>query len=191
MKILRNIFSQLHVYVLWLLLSTMFWGWIFASFVNDTSPEKKVTIYVDAPAVADTALDAALEPYLPKGLRMVRSHPFSYAVFDTAALMGADIYIVPASRAEEYRGSFLPLGDAFPSVPGERWEWDGRAFGLQVYDAGTGQGAGQTYITYALPDQAAEDYYLFIGEGSLHAAGLTGRGDNAALEICEAFLQLD
>ena len=53
MKILRNIFSQLHVYVLWLLLSTMFWGWIFASFVNDTSPEKKVTIYVDAPAVAD------------------------------------------------------------------------------------------------------------------------------------------
>ena len=41
MRVLRNIFSQLHEYVLWLLLSTVLWGWIFASFVTDTKAEKK------------------------------------------------------------------------------------------------------------------------------------------------------
>ena len=188
MRVLKNILSQLHVYVLWLLLSTVFWGWIFTSFVADTSPEKKITIYIDAPRVADTALDIALEEHLPRGIRMVRAHPFSYAVFDTDALLDADIFIVPASRAAEYIDSFAPLSGPFLEAAEARWERDGTVYGLRVYDAETGASAAGDYITYAAPGQEGEDFYLFIGSRSLHAASFNGSGDDAALETARAFL---
>ena len=99
MKILKNIFSQLHVYVLWLLLSTVLWGWIFSSFITDTKPEYKVVVYADAARCADRELSLRLEDPLPPGLRMVRVHPFSYAMFDRDALLKADLFVVPASDA--------------------------------------------------------------------------------------------
>ena len=175
---------------MWLLLSAVFWGWIFSSFVSDTAPEKKITIYIDAPQVADTALDVALEEHLPPGIRMVRAHPFSYAVFDTDALLGADIFIVPASHAAEYIDSFSPLRGVLLTDPEERWEHNGVAYGLRVYDADACLGSGEEYIDYAVPGQAPEDYYLFFGTGSLHAASLTGNGDDAAIEISRVFLSM-
>ena len=45
MQILRNIWSQLHRFVFWALLSTILWAWIF-TIITDTVPEKKVTLYV-------------------------------------------------------------------------------------------------------------------------------------------------
>ena len=190
MKVLKNILSQFHVYVLWLLLSTVFWGWIFTSFVTDTAPGKKITIYVDAPEVADTALDIALEEHLPQGIRMVRVHPFSYAVFDTDALLNADIFIVPASRAAEYTDSFAPLRGPILEAEAARWERDGAVYGLRVFDAQAGAGAAGEFITYAAPGQEGEDYYLFFGSRSLHTASLSGSGDDAAIEISRFFLSL-
>ena len=109
MRVLKNIFSQLHVYVLWLLLSAVFWGWIFSSFITDTRPEYKVVVYVDAARCADKELALRLEDPLPEGIRMVQVHPFSYAMFDEAGLRNADIFIVPASNAAEYADSFVSL----------------------------------------------------------------------------------
>ena len=114
MRALKNIFSQLHVYVLWILLSTVLWGWIFSSFVTDTKPEYKLVVYVDAVQCADRELAMALEERMPVGIQMVQVHPFSYAMFDTDALLKADLFIVPASEAEEYLSAFAPLGAPIP-----------------------------------------------------------------------------
>ena len=114
MRVAKNILSQLHTYVLWLLLSAVFWGWIFSAFITDTKPEKKVVVYVDA-ACEEKQLDLLLEDPMPRGLRMVRCHAFSYAVFDSNALLNADLFIVPASDVEEYLDVFTPMTAPLPS----------------------------------------------------------------------------
>ena len=185
MKTLKNILSQLHVYVLWLLLSTVFWGWIFSAFVTDAKPEKKVVVYVDAVQCADRQLAQRLEEGMPEGLRMVQVHPFSYAMFDQDALVKADLFIVPASEAGEYAGLFAPLKDFAPAGYGEPWRSEETAYGVMIRDR-AGHGAAAPYIGYA----AGEDYYLFFGAQSVHAAALNGSGDDAALTVARTLLEL-
>ena len=55
MRVLKNIGSQVYLYLLWLLASVFLWGWIF-TMITDTVPEKKVTIFVDAYALEGKAL---------------------------------------------------------------------------------------------------------------------------------------
>ena len=186
MRVLKNIFSQLHVYVLWVLLSTVFWSWIFLSFITDTKPEYKVVVYIDAAECADRELSLYLEEDMPEGLRMVQVHPFSYALFDRDALLKADLFLLPASSVEEYIGAFAPMSEAPPSPFGEPWRVDGAACGIKVYDAETGRGAAGTYIGYA----PGEDCYLFFGKRSLHAAAYTGSGDDAALAVARRLLDM-
>ncbi len=181
MRFFKNVLSQLHTYVLWALLSAVFWGWIFTAFVFDAPAEKKVVIYVDAPVTMERELDLRLEEALPDGIRMIRVHPFSYAVFDETALLDADLYIVPASHAAQFAPSFVswPEGDAEPAE-GLR--------GMTVYDAAAGEGTAAKYILYEIPGETPENYYLFVSADTLHAASLTGTGDDAALEAGRTLL---
>ena len=190
MRVLRNIFTQLHEYVLWLLLSAVLWGWIFSTFLTDTKPEKKVVLYVDAVQCDDTGLSEALEEHMPAGIRMIKVHPYSYALFDTAALENADLYIFPASRAEEYWESFAPLTGLGGEAGQLRWEKDGVPYGIRIYDAAKRRGGAMDYITYASSEGPPEDYYLFFGVNGLHAAALTGKGDEAALETGRTLLAM-
>ena len=176
MKVLKNIWSQVHLYLLWLLASALIWGLTF-SFLTDAPPEKKVTLFIDVESCRDAALRAELEKTLPEGIRMIQVHPFSYAMFNEQTLLDADLYIVPASSVEGYRESFLLSPDAQNLREG----------GVRVYEASSGAGAAEDYIDY----DPAEDYYLFFGVNSLHAAALSGRGDDAALAVADALLQLD
>ena len=164
MRVVKNIFSQLHTFVLWLLVSALFWGWIF-TFVTDTSPEKKVTVYCRVPAVEDTAMAAALERDMPEGLRMVKVHSFDYVMFGTDAFDRGDVFIIPASEDPDFVKDLLPL-------EGEQ--------GTEIYDAGTGEGAATAYIQYG-----DEDYYIYLGSGSVHLE------DGAALAVARAILALE
>ena len=145
MRVLKNIFSQLHSFVLWALASVLFWGWIF-TFVTDTSIEKKVTVYCYVPEIRDTELAAKLEEDMPEGLRMIKVHSFEYVMMGMDAMQQGDIFIIPASTVERYKELLNPeLGS------------------VRVYDAAAGEGAAQEYITYG-----DEDYYLFYGVESAH-----------------------
>lgn len=163
MRILRNILSQLHSFVLWLLASVMFWGWIF-TLVTDTVPEKKVTVYCHVPAVEDTVLAAELEKSMPEGLRMIQVHTFDYVMLDTASFDRGDIFIVPASEDPEFVKDLVPLEG------GE---------GTKVYDAAAGEGAATAYIQYE-----DEDYYMYLGAGSAHL------DDGAALAVAREILAM-
>ncbi len=184
----KRILSRLHEYILWLLLSAVLWGWIF-TMLTDTAPEKKITVFIDGPC-EDTALALELEKAMPEGIRMVRVHPFTYAMFDEKELTGADLYVVPAFRAMEYRDSFLSPSGADLSDLGTPWSGEeGGPAGVLIYDGSAGTGAAESYIGYEA-EAPGEDWVVFFGSRSLHAARFTGQGDDAALPVARALLSL-
>lgn len=164
MNMLKKIFSQWHTFVLWALASAIFWSWIF-TFVTETSPDKKVTVYCKAPEIQDTALAAALEEEMPEGLRMIKVHSFEYVMFGVEAFYQGDIFIVPESEIATYAEILAP-------VDGEQ--------GVKVYDAASGTGIATAYISYA-----NEDYYLFLGKDSPHLE------DGKALSVARRLLTME
>lgn len=145
MKMLKRILSQLHSFVLWLLVSALFWSWIF-TFVTDTSADQKVTVYLKVPEVQATELAIALEERMPEGLRMIRVYSFDYVMFGLDAFYQGDIFVVPESEIETYMDVLSPAEQP-----------------VKAYDAATGTGIALNYIRYA-----DEDYYLYLGSGSVH-----------------------
>ncbi len=116
---------------------------------------------------------------------MVKVHPIDYYVFSQDELEHADLYIVKGSRAEEYSALFLPLAEAgVPEEGAELRYLEGRACGLRIYCAETGEGALKSYIDYVRPGETGEDYYLFFGAGSAHLS------DGAARRLAERLLLL-
>ena len=164
MRILKNILSQLHSFTLWMLFSVIFWGWIF-TLVTDVSPAEKVTVYCHVPGIQDTALAAALEEKLPEGLRMIKVHSFDYVMFDVESIGLGDVFIIPASERETWSELLAPV--------------DG-VDGMKVHDAATGKGVAEAYIHYT-----DEDYYLFLGSGSVHLE------DGKALDVARQLLAME
>ena len=106
-------------------------------------------------------------------------------MFDSENLLGADLYIVPESEAEAYSGSFRSVeGAGFDPAGG--YVRDGELWGIKVWDAASRTGIATEYIRY--PD---EDCWLFINAKSVHAAALTGTGDDAALAVARALLTIN
>lgn len=171
---MKRTLSRFPVYVLWALAAFVLWSWVFG-FLTDTSPEKKLTLYISADEVQDVELAALLEDGgLPEGIRMVKVHPFSYAMFGETDLLSADLYIVRASEAMEWRDSFRPL----PAGIRGDLELEGGVSGVRVYDAQTGSGVYDGLIGY----DPAEDFCLFFGANSAH------KDDGAALWLARQIL---
>ena len=129
MRAVKNILSQLHTFVLWLLASAIFWGWIF-TFVTDTSVEKKITVYCEVPQMEDRLLAAALEEDMPEGLRMIKVHPFSYVMFDMESIGKGDIFIIPAADREELD----LLGDVQRDIAGHPEQYRVRLKTVEWYE---------------------------------------------------------
>ena len=184
MRTLKKIAFKLHIYVMWLLISAIFWAWIF-NLVTDTVPAKKVTLFAEVSGLEDKALAVELETELPEGVRMVKVHPFSYVMFQESTLLNADLYLVRESQAAGYMDSFRPLP---PGVEGSAYySRDGVRYGVLAYDAATDSGAARAYVQYLAEGEEPEDYYLFFGVNSVHA----GERDEAALAVARHFLGLE
>lgn len=184
MSVFRKFTSGLLIYLTFLVLSTIVWGWLF-SIVTDTTPEKKITVYFDC-EVRDTQLAAFLEEELPEGIRMVKVHSFSYAFFDVNALESGDIFIVAKSAAGNYRDSFAPL----EGIEGTVLSIEGVPSGVRIFDAKKGSGGADQYAAYVNEAGAPEDFYLFFGAKSIHYAKNENAVDNAALLVAKRLLEL-
>ena len=182
MRVLKSVWSQLHRFVLWALLSTILWAWIF-TLVTDTVPEKKVTLYVQTEGCRSVELTLKLEEEKPEGIKMIKVHPFSYAAFGNRELLTSDLYAVREADAEEMLPSFAPLdGEMLDTGGRELFIRDGVCYGVKL--AGPGEkGAAASYMGY----EPGESYYLFFNAESSHL----GSGDGAALRVAEALLKLD
>lgn len=190
MKFLRNIFSQLHTFVLWLLISVLLWAWVF-SFLTDTSREKKVMLFAHVGELHDRDLTLRLEAHKPEGIKMIKVHDFEYQMIDTSKTFG-DLYIVPQSELEQMLekdpGAVLEILD-----PGDHptYLFEGRPVGLLAYDAETncGLGAG-SYIFYPSPEFDGQNYYLCVSSDTLHYPGAEAAVDEAARAVITDLLTL-
>lgn len=183
MRVLRGIFSHLYLYILWFFFAFLFCGLLFSQ-LGDTDAAHKVTLFADVETMRDTALADVLEREKPEGIRMVKVHPFSYAMFDSDNLLGADLYIVPESRVEEYAGSFCPLPEGLFDGEGGYVREDA-LWGVKVWDAARGEGIAAEYIGYP-----PEDCWLFFNGASQHIRSIRGEGDDAAIEIARRLLTM-
>ena len=195
MKKVKQLWNLLPAMILWLMLSAFFWGWIF-TFLTDTEPENKLTLFVDAAVTDGTGLAVKLEEsLLSDTIRMVKVHPFSYAMLDGEQLRCSDAFIVRASHVEEYREWFAPLPSEFaacadPADASVLLLPDGAPCGLRVYEAATGEGIAAEYISYHDPALPDEDFYLIFGKASVHLTANGGGLDDEAVRLAEAFLSL-
>ena len=184
MSVLKNVLSQWYRYLLWALMSVFFWGWIFG-LLTDARPEKKLVLCVDRPEIAEEALSEELERRRPEGIKLVAAHSFDYYIFDTEELRLADLYIVGENEAEKYIESFLPLEETgLPTEGRALWTYEGRAYGLLVFDPAEGGGVAASYVRYVSEEEPPQRYYLFFGAESPH------REDGKTLRLAEVLLDL-
>jgi hypothetical protein len=162
----RRVVSLFPAFVLWAMIAVVFGGFVFNR-ITDTDPAYKIVIYAEC-AVSDGAeLAARLEDVLTAPVRMVKVHPFDYAMFGSEAIRNADLYIIPASHAAEYSEWVIPGG-------------------IPVYRPDGSAGIASGYFGY-YPD---EEYDLYYGRASLHTAGNEGARDNQAADVAEKLLEI-
>ncbi len=170
--------------ILWLVLGAVFWGWVFA-FLTDAPAAQKLTLFAEMEVADQDALALALEAGTGEGIRMVKVHPFSYAMLNGDALREADLYIVTASGAETYRDWFIPLPETLRDR-GEMVSPEGVPVGVRVWNAGTRTGIAADWLSYP----AEEDAFLCLGRTSLHVLGLEDAADDEAVDAALRFLAL-
>jgi len=175
--------------LMWLLLSAMVWGWIF-TFLTDTAPEKKISIFAYAPVPGAKEIALQLEQHMQGELEMVKVHPFTFAMMDGGQLETADLLILGASRAQEYQALFAALPDEI-SDAGELFSMGGVAYGVKIYDAALDRGPLRPHILYLDEETGRpEDFYLFFGANSLHTPGNPGAVDDQALHFARLLLEM-
>ncbi|MBQ8556380.1 MAG: hypothetical protein IJ438_10990 [Clostridia bacterium] len=186
-KTIKALFDLLPAMLMWLMLSVFIWGWIF-TFLTDAAPENKIVLYIDAPVSATKELALALEETGAEAIKLVKVHPFTHAMMDSAPLEQSDLYIVSASAVGTYADWFVPLPEALLDA-GEVFTLEGTPMGLRIYDHASGTGAASQHVAYTAEGKA-EDYYLFFGRQSLHVDTNEGAADNLAIDYARTLLTL-
>lgn len=162
----RKLSALIPVLIIWGILAVLFWSWIF-TFLTDTDPAHKITLFADVPVCHEKELAIELEQELPEGIRMVRVHPFTYAMFDGDAIRGADLYILKVADLEEYRDWLAPLPEQFRGQD-VIFGADGTPLGIPVFDPATGLAVAESYLAYMVPGEDPGPYCLAFGASSLH-----------------------
>ena len=169
-----------------LLVSAVFWSWVF-TFLTDTGRENKIVIYANMKDFDWKKLAISLEEQAPENNRFVQVHPFSYAMMSSSDLEQADLYIMTAAQAEEFSRFTAPLPAELPeeliSLPRDK-----TLRGLLLFDAETGSGTAVDYLNYAY--QPGENWYLFFGANSLHLPAGENKEDTAATETARILLTM-
>lgn len=187
MRTVNKVLSNLHRYILWLLISVIFWAWLF-TVLTDTVRAKKIVIYVNVPSVDEYALAEELENHMPEGIRMIKVRPAGYSGFDPSVLDETDIFILSASDIEANHERLSPVS-GFGSE--ELLYVDGNAYGICLFDSEKGVARASAYIDYIDPDGAAARYYICFNKDSVHTRDLNASKDNAAIDVAGSILNLN
>ena len=151
--------------VIWTLLAVILTGFVFTR-ITDTDPQHKITIYADCKVENAAELAEKLERKLDGAVRMVKVHPFTFALFGTEQLKSADLYIVPDSRKTEYA------------------EWLGEEEGRVMADPDTGMSVAENYFRYNETEPEPSVFRMYFGGKSVHLEdGLTSKAAELLMEI--------
>ena len=181
---MKGVFRNLHRYLLWAILSVVFWAWI-VSLITNAPAGKKVVLYVDLDAMDREGLSAALEQDLPQNIRYVEPLLFVDTMFEPAGVSKGDLFIVAEGQVEGVLRDLSPIDRA--AFPGRRfYESQGKAYGVLLYDEAAGVRIAARYLAY----EPGETYYLFFNAKSGHIAPWNDAGDDAALRVARTLLTL-
>ncbi len=166
--------------ILWLFLSALLWSFVF-NILTSAKPGERLSLFIDAKVPDPTAMAVELEKDRPAGIRMVKVHPFSYAMMDDGSLSQADLYIMREDKLEQYAVSLAPVPDVLR---------DGRE--LALLD-GTPVG-----IVIRFTDDETSDwidyepgrYVLAFGANGQHLPGNAGAVDDAAIRFADRVTEL-
>ncbi len=182
---LKSILRNWYRYVLWVIVSIVFWSWIAMLLTDTANPAKKVVLFADLPEVKGEALELVLEETKPEGVKFVKTHAFTYSMFNQQAVLNGDLYLVSDRYIDEFIDSFVPIDkSAFPDAA--FYEKDGVAYGVCVYDEAAGLITAGAYVTYL----EGERCYLFFNETSVHLGAWNDSPDDAAIAVAHDFLNL-
>ena len=147
------------------MLAVILTGFVFTR-ITDTDPAHKITIYADCRVERAAELAEKLEKELDGAVKMVKVHPFTFALFGTEQLKGADLYIVPDTRKAEYA------------------EWLGEEDGRVMADPAAGLSVAGDYFRYNETEPEPSVYRLYSGGKSVHMEdGLTEKTAELLLAI--------
>lgn len=181
---IKSIFRNWYRYILWALISAIFWMWIH-TLLFSAPVQKKVVLYADLPSIDDKGLSIVLEEDLPEGIKRVPTNCFEDLMFDQAAVLRGDLYLIPESDVDTYLASFAPIDrSAFPGA--SFYESDGEAYGILVNDESAGLKIASRYVYY-LP---GERCWLFFNRDSVHLGTGDRAKDDAAITVAQHFLNL-
>ncbi|MBR5110745.1 MAG: hypothetical protein IK099_11155 [Clostridia bacterium] len=185
---IKAFFSLIPALILWLMLSALVWGFVFTR-ITDTDPAHKLTLFIDTQVADATALAVRLEEHVGGNIRMVKVHPFTYAMLDGEQLKAADLFIIRADRMETYGDWLAPLPE---EMRGEGPEYlrGGDAWGILAFDAESKTGLAADCVAYLVPGEPAWDYYLCFGNQSLHFPTQPNAVDSAAVDAAKLLLTM-
>ena len=181
---MKGIFRNLHRYLLWAILSVVFWAWI-VSLITNAPAGKKVVLYVDLDAMDREALSAALEQDMPNNIKYVEPLLFVDTMFEPAGVTKGDLFIVSESQAEGVLQDLSSIDET--AFPGQRfYVRDGKAYGVLLYDEAADVRIAARYLAY----EPGQTYYLFFNAKSGHIAPWNDAADDAALRAAQTLLTL-
>ncbi len=177
----ERVSRQVPLMILWAMLSALVWSFVF-NIITDTDPTRKLTLFADAETPGAAELAAELEKETGAGIRMVKVHPFTYAMMDASEINGSDLYIVSEERFDEFAAWYAPVPESLRDGHTLR-ESDGEPRGILIHDP------------EAAPDQAwirfgQQRYYLTFGVKSRHLPGGEDPVDAEAVACAEHLLRL-
>jgi hypothetical protein len=182
---MKGILKNLHRYLLWAILSVVFWAWVI-SLITNAPAGKKLVLYADLDAMDREALSAALEQDMPKNIQYVEPLLFVDTMFEPAGVTKGDLFIVTEGQAEGVLQDLSPIDRT--AFPGQSfYESDGKAYGILLYDEGQGVRIAAKYLAY----EPGQTYYLFFNAKSGHIAPWNDAADDAALRAARTLLTLE
>lgn len=173
--------------VSWAILAAIFWCWIF-TFLTDPPSDQKVTLYVDAAACRETELALRLEQDVPDGIRMVKVHRFSYAMFGGDALRASDLYLIREPEKETCMDWLAPLPEEFRDLA-DLFAPDGTPVGILIFDPATEEAYAPDLITFAAPGEEETKVWLAFGAGSPRLDKSPDGPDEAVTSVARTLLE--
>ena len=191
LKVLKRIWAQLHRFVFWALILSLFWSWIYLM-VGDTSRDKKVLLCLETPGLDRRALSIRLEDAcLPmEGIKMIQARGFSYELFGSE--VNGDLYLMRESTLKATLEETPEKLAAITLPEGLRgYEWKGGVYGLLAFDPETQKGPAMEQIRYTpFNKPEPEAFWLCFDAKSQHLGFLPSALDNAAWETAMALLAM-
>jgi len=167
---LRAVGRFLPAAFLWALAVLIGVGFLFTR-ITDAAPADKIVIYAHCDLKEAPELARKMELQLGGAVRMVKIHPFSYALFGSQQLKTADLYLLPDFRLQEF-------GDWFAPLPG------GGEDRLCLYDPEGAPSPVGKYFSFA-ETAPGERWWICFGAASPH------REDGVARRAAEILLALE